>query len=165
VERRVVRAEAAEDLVGRDVDEAKARRALGRQARPIAADRFEQAIAADDIGVDERGRVEDRAVDVRLGREMDDRLGLVEVEQARDQLMVTDVAVDEGVRGVVGDGGEIAEIAGVGQRVEIDDARAARDLGEHEVRADEAGAAGDEPGGRGHGVPLARRAFSASTTR
>ena len=59
---------------------------------------------------------------------------------------VGDVAVDEAVARVVAQVGQVGEVAGVGQRVEVDDGRfgvAFQDIAD-EVAADEAAAAGDE---------------------
>ena len=66
-------------------------------------------------------------------------------EEFGDEVEVADVALDENVARVALQGGEVLEVAGVGQRVEIDD----RLIGlgqpvEDEVAADEAGSAGDE---------------------
>jgi hypothetical protein len=61
------RAQRAEDLVGRDVVEAKARLGLAGEILPVAARRFQQVEGADEIGVDERVGPVDRAVDMRLG--------------------------------------------------------------------------------------------------
>ena len=71
-------------------------------------------------------------------------------EHRIDARGVTDVAVDERVVVVVGDGAQRVGIAGVGQRVEIDDAVAAEAQHiEHEIAADEAGATSDEQGFHG----------------
>ena len=64
-ERRVVGPERAVDLVGGDLDVAADLR------RPR---RVEQALGADDVGVQERRGVVDRAVDVALGGEVHDRV-------------------------------------------------------------------------------------------
>ena len=76
----------AVDLVGRDLEEAR-RDASRRPAR------LEQDVDADDAGAQERLGVEDRAVDVRLGGEVDDRVGVG--DERPDDLRVGDVALDE----------------------------------------------------------------------
>ena len=83
-ERRIVGPKRAVDLVGRDVEEAEAlaRLALGR-ARPVLARALEQPERADDVGLDERRRAVDRAVDVGLGGEVDDRARPVPRQQRR----------------------------------------------------------------------------------
>ena len=63
----------------------------------------------------------DGSVDVALGGKMHDRARLVLRQQLRDQLGVADVAVDEGMALVSLDSRQVAEVAGVGQLVEIDD--------------------------------------------
>ena len=59
----------------------------------VLARRLEQRVGADDVGLDERPRLGEGVVVVRLGGEVDDRvvLGDEPVEQAR----VADVADDE----------------------------------------------------------------------
>ena len=98
----------------------------------------EQDLRPEHIGRDELGRPEDRPVDVRLGGEVDDRL------TARggfcDRVGIGDVALVE----LVLDAFEIRPIARVRQLVENDDVVPAGHEAPHEVRADEAGAAGDE---------------------
>ncbi len=96
----------------------------------------------------ERLRIEDRAVDVRLGGEVDDRVGAV--DQRPDDGRVGDVAADEaeprGLLRVVADRGEVGLVAGVGQLVEDGDlgaVAAGQDVADV-ARADEPGTAGDE---------------------
>ena len=105
----------AVDLVGRDLQEA---RAAGRDAAGL-----EQDVDADDPGRQERLGIEDRAVDVRLGGEVDDRVGAV--DQRPDDGRVGDVAADEaepgGLLRVVTDRAEVGLVAGVGQLVEDGD--------------------------------------------
>ena len=115
------------------------------EAVPVGADGFEQAEGADDVGLDEVFRAVDAAVDVRFGGKIDDGARLVLGEQPGDEVEVADVALDEEVARVALQGGEVLEVAGVGQRVEVDDGLIG--LGqpvEDEVAADEAGTTGDE---------------------
>jgi hypothetical protein len=63
----------------------------------------------------------DAAVDVRFGGKIDDGAGLVLGKQAADEVKVADVALDEGVARIALQAGEVLEVAGVGQRVEVDD--------------------------------------------
>ena len=65
--------------------------------------------------MDELARAEDRAVDVRLRGEVDDRLAAC--RGGRDGVGVGDVTVVELVR----DAFEVGPVAGVGQPVEDDD--------------------------------------------
>ena len=105
---------------------------------PCVARVVEQHLRAEHVGEDELGRAEDRAVDVRLGGEVDDRLAAL--RRARDRVRVGDVALVE----LVLDAFEVRAVARVGQLVEDDDVVAARGEATDEVRADEPGAAGDE---------------------
>ena len=98
----------------------------------------EQNLGAEDVGEDELGRAHDRAVDVRLGGEIDDRVGAV--GRARDSVGVGDVALEE----VVFDALEVGAIAGIRQLVEHCDMLALRGEALDELRADEARAARDE---------------------
>ncbi len=69
-----------------------------------------------------------------LGGEVDDGAGAMLFEQARYESGVADVALDEGVAGVVFDGGKVFGVSGVGQLVEVDDGAVARGQPvEHEV--------------------------------
>ena len=69
------------------------------QSNPVPAHRFQQGERADDVGAQERLGVGQRVVDVRLGGEVRDRVGLG--DQLLDELGVADVAVDQA--DVVGD--------------------------------------------------------------
>ena len=82
--------------------------------------------------------LEDRAVDVRLGGEVDDRLDAL--ARARDHLGVGDVTLVE----LVPDALEVGRVPGVGELVEHDDVLARLGEPPHEVAADEPGAAGDQ---------------------
>src|SRR6185503_1319257 len=128
--------EIAVDLVRRHLD----------VPRVVRASPLEQRHRAEHVRVDELLRPEDRAVDVRLRGEIDD--GLAGLPGALDGLRVGDVADDEIDPGPL----QIGGIAGVRELVEDDDVVAARDQPSDEVRADEAGAAGDEHAHRGRVV-------------
>ncbi len=110
----------------------------------VAAGRLGQGLGAEHVGPEEPGRVEDGQAVVRLGGEVDDHVDLVLGQGLGHRLEVADVALDEvhPALQVV----EVGQVPGVGEHVE----------GHHgvlgvvvdpvpdEVRADEAGAAGDE---------------------
>ena len=103
---------------------------------------------AEHAGAEERRRVLDAAVHVRLGREIHDRVGVR--DEGHDLVGVGDVAHQEPATARLGGVGlarpEVGGIAGVGQLVEDRD----EDLGigpqqvAHEGAADEPGAAGDQ---------------------
>ena len=98
----------------------------------------EQHLRPEDVRDDELRRADDRAVDVRLGGEVDDRLAAL--RSLRHGLRVGDVALVE----LVLDAVEVGAVAGVGELVEDDHLVAGRREAVDEVRADEPGAAGDE---------------------
>ena len=111
----------------------------------MTAHRFEQSEGALHIGLNERARAVDAAVHMALGSEVHNRAWLVLGQQAVEQGAVPDVALHEHMARVALQGGEAFQVAGVGQRVEVQHRFAGRgDPIEKEVRADEAGAAGDE---------------------
>ena len=91
---------------------------------------------------------------MRLRGEVNDGANGVASEQLADQFAVGNVAVHKGVRGVRGKRVEIVGVAGVGERVKINDGFIA--VGEpilNEITADEARAAGDK---YGHGCKGSR---------
>ena len=144
-ERRVGGAERPEDLVGRHVEEPERVALGGSQAAPVGAGRLQETEGADDVRGDELPRTVNRAVDVALRREMDDRPHAVFGEESLHERLIADVATDERVPGVAVEGGEIAHVPGVGELVEVDDRLVVgREPVEDEVAADESGAAGDE---------------------
>src|SRR5688500_5774801 len=76
---------------------------------------------------------------------MHDRARLVLLQELPDEAPIADVALDEDVALVVAQRLEVAQAAGVSELVEVHHRLAGRgDGGLHEIRADEAGAAGDE---------------------
>ena len=143
--RRLARSQAAVDLVGGDVQKAKRRLGLGRQAFPIAAHRVQQMEGADDVGLDEFARAVNAAVHMALGGKVDHRARLVLGQQARDQGRVADVALNEVVAGIGLEAGQRLGIARVGQLVQIENRLVTlREPVEDEIGADEARAASDE---------------------
>lgn len=68
-------------FIGRHVEEAKAVLLLGRQIGPVGPCCFQKGIRSEDVGADKRRRAVDRAVDVRLRREVKDSVGLVLLEK------------------------------------------------------------------------------------
>ena len=80
---RIVQLEIAVDLVGRDMV----------QARHRAGGPPREAVRADDVGVQERFGIRKGVVDMGLGGEVDDRVGVR--DQVVEQLGVGDVALDQ----------------------------------------------------------------------
>ena len=86
----IVELEVAVHLVGGDVVEPRA----------VPARRLEQRVGADDVRVEERPRVVQRVVVVRLGGVVHDGVGVG--EQLVDERGIRDVALDEARRGPSG---------------------------------------------------------------
>ena len=104
-------------------------------------------MCAEDVGAQKRLRVVDRAVDVRLGSEVHDRVDAAgRIDGRADRGRVADAALHEAVARIVGNRREVLQVAGVGELV-VDDDLPVGVLGEHashEGRADEPGAAADK---------------------
>ena len=112
---------------------------------PVAQRGVEHDERADDVRLDERARPIDRAVDVGLGGEVRDDVGVEARERLRDLGLLADIGADEAVARVARHALERGERAGVGQLVQRQHlVLAVADEVAHERRADEAGAAGDE---------------------
>ena len=139
--RRVVEGEVAVDLVGRDVVE----------AHGVPASGLEQLVGALDVGAQEGLRIGDRVVVVRLGGVVHD--GVVARDEALEQLGVADVAHHE-LHPILGQAGDVLRVARVGELVEDGHAhvRVLRRHVAHEVRADEAAAAGHDDVSRAEGL-------------
>src|SRR5690606_27825251 len=106
-------AQGAIDLVGGDVQEAERVPAVLRESAPVVAGSFQQCQRANHVGLDEGGRAVDRAVDVALGGEVQDRVRLVFGQQPPNQITVTDVPLDEDVIRAVPYRCQAVEIAGI----------------------------------------------------
>ena len=101
----------AVDLVGADV----------QQARDLeVAHRLQQREHARDVGPQELVGLDERAIDVRAGREIDD--GVDAAGGVAHALGIADVAVHEGVARIALDVGEVGGIARVRELVEVDEA-------------------------------------------
>src|SRR5262249_31702626 len=125
--------EAAVDLVRRNLYEA---------LHPAGAGHVQQHLRSDDIGADERGRVQDAAIHVAFGGEMDDRMHTV-AKGGLDGSPIGDVPAKELVTRLLAKVGKVVEVAGVRQGVEIDDLDLRLGFQEvvNEVAADKAAAA------------------------
>ena len=78
---------------------------LAGQAVPVVAGRLEQGVGADDVGLDELGRAVDGTVDMALGGQVHDAVGLVLGEQAADFGGIADVDLFEAVARIAGHAG------------------------------------------------------------
>lgn len=140
---RVVELEVTVDLIRGDVMEA----AL------VPAGGLEQRVGADDVRVEERTRVVQRVVVVRLRGVVHHGVGLG--EQRIDERGIHDVALDE-LDPILGQPGQRSPVPGVGELVENRHVRiGVRDDVVHEVGADEAGTTGHEQAG--HRCPRSSR--------
>ena len=109
------------------------------------------------VSTNARGPV-DRAVDVRLGGEVHHRARTVRGEEPVHERRVADVAAHEAVARVAAHRLEVAEVAGVGELVEVHHRLATRgEPVDDEVGADESGAAGDEDHGLAEAIDGATR--------
>ena len=103
---------------------------------------------ADDPGSEERGRIQDAPIDVRLRGEVDDGIGVV--HERVHHVRIGDVALDESQPSrlfwIGFDGGKVGPVARVRQLVENRDPGAVppRQHVPHEARADEPCTAGNE---------------------
>jgi hypothetical protein len=103
-------------------------------------------MGTDHVGVDERGGPKDRAIHVRLGREVHDGIDAFLGQQATNQLRVADIAVHETKVVSSIEWTEARPVTRIGQRIEHDQAIVRMRLSpvENKIGADEAGAARDK---------------------
>src|SRR5277367_642249 len=125
----------AVDFISGDVDELGERQFLGG---------LQQNEGAGDVGLDSGGGLVDAAIDVGFGSEMDD--GIAAGHGGFDAVRVANVALNEGIAGVLGDGHEIGQVASVGELVVVDDSVGLprRQDQANEVGADKTSATSDE---------------------
>jgi hypothetical protein len=95
------------------------------------------------IGLHECPRILDTSIHVRFGREVNQRIESF-FQQSVYQLNVADTPLDKSVSRIALNVGQILEVAGVGQLVEIHDAaiRLCRENVANEVRPDKSGSTG-----------------------
>ncbi len=138
-EGRRARLERPVDLVGRDVEEAEVAPPRLGQITPVGTHRLEEALRAQYVGLHEGLGSLDGAVDVALGRKIEDGAGPVARKQLRHEPRVRYVAARERVARVPLYSGQAVEVAGIGQRVEAHySLPAPAEPLEHEIGADEA---------------------------
>ena len=94
--------------------------ALGKNT-PKRSRGLQKRIGAINVGFDERTRPVNTAVDVTLGRKMNDRSGLMLRKQSIDQRAIADIALNEDVTGITLKRREVLSVTRIGQRIEIND--------------------------------------------
>ncbi|MNF83659.1 hypothetical protein D3C84_659840 [compost metagenome] len=117
---------------------------LGQRV-PVGASGFQQAVGADDIGLNEVRRPIDGAVDMGLSRQVHDGVWLETCQYGAHGGLVDNIGLHELVASVGGNAGQRFEIARIGQFVQVEHFM----LGvpnqlANQGRADETGAAGDK---------------------
>ena len=96
-------------------------RAPRRRQRGVVAPRLvQQGEGADDVGLDERGRAVDRAIDVGLRREVHHRVGLVGREDLAHRGGIGDVGADQHVARMAACLLQRLLRGGIGQLVDVD---------------------------------------------
>src|SRR5690606_17575914 len=132
-------------LVGGNMMEAEGCLALGAQAEPVGACIFQQAVGADDIGLDECCRAIDRAVDMRLGGQVHDGVWLELAQRRDDALGIGNIGLNEAIPWACIDLGQRFQIAGIGQLVEVEHlVLGVLNQMADQRRSDEAGSAGNK---------------------
>jgi hypothetical protein len=99
-------------LVRRDLDEA---------AHAGGARRLQQGQRAADVRAQERLRRLDAAIDVALGREVDDRVDGVAPHQLQHRGAIANVAAHESMPGIAVEVSQGLEVSRVRQRIDVDD--------------------------------------------
>ena len=134
---RPVERQVAIDLVGRDLMKA--------HIAVFAAGVHEHG-RADDVRLQKQRRVGDRAVDMALGREVHDHVGMFFFKQAVDRLPVADVHLGKAEVRLPEQRRERGEVAGIGELVDAHEpvVRVVPAQIKQVVCADEAGAARDK---------------------
>ena len=112
-------AEGTVDLVGGDVEKPKAFTGRAGEFFVVSARGLEQRERAVDVGLYKRTGAIDGAVDVTLGGEVHDPVGLKIGEETGEGGGVADVGLGKTVAGVAGEIGEGVRVACVGERVEV----------------------------------------------
>ncbi len=91
------------------------------QVVPVGPGRLQQPEGADDIGLNKVFRTVNGTIHVRFGGEIDDGANRVFAQQVIDQFGIANVAFNEDMSRVRGDGLQVLPVPRVGQFVQIDD--------------------------------------------
>jgi len=141
---RACQREVSIDFVGADVEEAGS--VHTGVLLPLLAGHVQHDLGTQDVGAHEDVGAVDAAVHVGLGGEVDDLGGMILGKHGLHGGAVGDVGLHEGVAGVACDLFDIVGVAGIRQRVKVDemDVGILLHLLEDKAGADEAAAAGDK---------------------
>ncbi|MNE20395.1 hypothetical protein D3C80_1135120 [compost metagenome] len=145
----VIRAfQVAIHLIGGNMVKAECALLRRRQVTPITAGRFEQAVSADNIGLDKVRRPIDGAIHMGFGRQVHYRRGLKLAEYHIERSTVADIYLIEAIAWRIGHRSQRLEIASIGKFVEVGDlcGSVSEQVANH-CGANKAGTAGDENAG------------------
>ncbi len=84
----------------------------------------------------------DGAIHMALGGKIDDRIGLVMMQQLADEQRIPDIAPDENMLGIPIKGRQVADVARIGELVEVDDPLPRSAPGQHIAGTDKPRASG-----------------------
>ena len=139
--------QSAVDLIGGDLQVLLAfLPGLGIGIVPGFLGTLQQVHGAHDVALDKDLGVLDGTVHMALGRKVDDVIEIILCEQALHQLLIADIALHKDMAGVALDVLQVFQIARIGQLIQVDqqDLRVLLEHIMHKVRANKAGAAGDQ---------------------
>jgi len=106
---------------------------------------LQQNTGAHDIRAGKGPGIENRPIDVRFRRAIDDPLDAVFPQRSVHRFLIADIGVHKGVLRMAGQIGEIFKIAGILQRIQVHDRMmAALNQATHQMRSDKAGPARHE---------------------
>lgn len=106
------------DLIGRHVEKSKGVLLLDRQIGPVGPRCLQKSIRSKDVGANKCRRTVDRAIDVRLRRQMKDCIGLILPEQAFYPTRVGNVSQLKLVAVASSDRFQVGTVSSVGECVD-----------------------------------------------
>ncbi|MNP29572.1 hypothetical protein D3C76_1226040 [compost metagenome] len=110
----------AVNLVSGNVMKAEGAFLRFREGLPIGSGGFEQAVGADNVGLDEFRWPVDGTIDVGLRCQVHDRVRLKARQHCTDGRLIDNIGLNELVASVVGNAGQRLEIAGIRQFVQVE---------------------------------------------
>lgn len=102
----------------------------------------QEGAGSEDIGADKCIRVMDGAIHMALSGKIDDRIGLVMVQQLADKQRIPNIAPDKNMLGIPIKRRQITDVAGIGELVEVDDPLPRSAPGQHIAGTDNPRASG-----------------------